>query len=207
MVSGIKLLDFVLEIAQHDGQGYANLHYNTDLFDKATAQRMLGHFMVSMPAQHRCIPANLPGTYRVFKIPGAAVSTVWYDSSHVGNVEIRVTMTQASRNLPQELCSSAVAHPDHPAAQLNLITAPEVTQVLKTFNAWDLPYTNLLNPEQQTIHGMFEHWARHTPEQASLTFAVRPLHACDMQLPSCPIPPISSMSTWLSALGRASYEL
>ena len=58
--------------------------------------------------------------------------------------------------------------------QLTLITAPEVTQVLKTFNAWDLPYTRLLNPEQQTIHGMFEHWARRTPERPSLTFGVSP---------------------------------
>ncbi len=66
-----------------------------------------------------------------------------------------------------------MAHPDdQPAGQLTLITAPEVTQVLKTFNAWDLPYTDLLNPERQTIHGMFEHWARHAPEQPSLTFGV-----------------------------------
>ena len=69
---------------------------------------------------------------------------------------------------------------DKPVAELALITAPEVTQVLKHFNAWDLPYTDLLNPEQQTIHGMFEHWARHTPEQPSLTFGVSPFHACQI---------------------------
>ena len=50
----------------------------------------------------------------------------------------------------QELCSSAVADPDEPVAQLNLITVPEVPQVLDTFNTWDLPYTELLNMEQQT---------------------------------------------------------
>ena len=50
----------------------------------------------------------------------------------------------------QELCSSAVADPDGPVAQLNLITVPEVPQVLKTFNACDLPYTELHNMEQQT---------------------------------------------------------
>ncbi len=74
---------------------------------------------------------------------------------------------------PQELCGSAVADPYKPVAQLNLITPPEVTQVLHTFNAWDLPYTELLNPERQTIHGMFEYWAHHMPEAPSLTFGVR----------------------------------
>ena len=44
--------------------------------------------------------------------------------------------------------------------------------MLKTFNAWDLPYTELLNPERQTIHGMFEHWAQHTSEAPALTFGV-----------------------------------
>jgi hypothetical protein len=66
-----------------------------------------------------------------------------------------------------------VADPYKPVAQLNLITPPEVTQVLHTFNAWDLPYTELLNPERQTIHGMFEYWAHHMPEAPSLTFGVR----------------------------------
>ena len=47
-VSGIGLLDLVLEVAQHGEQWHASLHYNTDLFDKATAQRMLGHFMVGL---------------------------------------------------------------------------------------------------------------------------------------------------------------
>ncbi len=44
--------------------------------------------------------------------------------------------------------------------------------MLQGFNAWDLPYTNLLNPETQTIHGMFEHWAKHTSEAPALTFGV-----------------------------------
>ena len=72
----------------------------------------------------------------------------------------------------QELCTSAATRPQSPVAELQLITLPEVTQVLRTFNAWDLPYTELLNPEQQTIHGMFEHWAKHTPDAPSLTFGV-----------------------------------
>lgn len=50
VVSGIGLLDFVLDIVWHGEQWQATLHYNTDLFDKATAQRMLGHFMVRMSA-------------------------------------------------------------------------------------------------------------------------------------------------------------
>ena len=50
VVSGIGVLDFVLELARHDDQWQASLHYNTDLFDKGTAQRMLGHFMVRMSA-------------------------------------------------------------------------------------------------------------------------------------------------------------
>lgn len=77
--------------------------------------------------------------------------------------------------LMQELLHSAAALPGAQVSRLNLITPPEVTQVLKGFNAWDLPYTDLLNPETQTIHGMFEHWAKHTPEAPALNFGVRQL--------------------------------
>ena len=72
----------------------------------------------------------------------------------------------------QELLHSAAEAPGIQVNCMNLITPPEVTQVLKAFNAWDLPYTDLLNPETQTIHGMFEHWAKHTPEAPALTFGV-----------------------------------
>ena len=64
----------------------------------------------------------------------------------------------------QELLCSAGSAPGAAVARLNLITLPEVTQVLRSFNAWDLPYTQLLDPEKQTIHGMFAHWAQHTPQ-------------------------------------------
>ena len=73
----------------------------------------------------------------------------------------------------QELLCSAAAAPGTAVARLTLITPPEVTQVLRSFNAWDLPYTQLLDPEKQTIHGMFEHWAQHTPQAPALTFGVR----------------------------------
>ena len=72
----------------------------------------------------------------------------------------------------QELLCSAAAAPSTAVARLNLITPPEVSQVLRSFNAWDLPYTQLLDPEKQTIHGMFEHWAEHTPQAPALTFGV-----------------------------------
>ena len=72
----------------------------------------------------------------------------------------------------QELCNDAATRPQSLVVELQLITSLEVTQVLRTFNAWDLPYTELLNPEHQTIHGMFEHWAKHTPDAPSLTFGV-----------------------------------
>ena len=72
----------------------------------------------------------------------------------------------------QELCNDAATRPQSLVVELQLITSVEVTQVLRTFNAWDLPYTELLNPEHQTIHGMFEHWAKHTPDAPSLTFGV-----------------------------------
>ena len=72
----------------------------------------------------------------------------------------------------QELCNDAATRPQSLVVELQLITPLEVTQVLRTFNAWDLPYTKLLNPEHQTIHGMFEHWAKHTPDAPSLTFGV-----------------------------------
>ena len=47
VVPSIGQLDFVLEICR-DGAGMQGiLHYNTDLFDRATAQRLLGHFLVN----------------------------------------------------------------------------------------------------------------------------------------------------------------
>ena len=71
-VAGIGLLDLVLEIAQLGEQWHACLHYNTDLFDKATAQRMLGHFMVGLSAcyaaeTHACKSST---THRGLKVPG-----------------------------------------------------------------------------------------------------------------------------------------
>lgn len=91
--------------------------------------------------------------------------------------------TQFSSHWLQELCGSAVADPTKPVAQLSLLTPPEVTQVLHMFNAWDLPYTELLDPERQTIHGMFEYWARRTPNAPSLTFGVRfPFTICCHEL-------------------------
>ncbi|CAK0785103.1 hypothetical protein CVIRNUC_008309 [Coccomyxa viridis] len=113
-ITSIGQLDFVLELAGSAGDRQGILHFNTDLFDKATAHRMLGHY--------------------------------------------------------GELLCSAASAPGAAVARLNLITPPEVTQVLRSFNAWDLPYTQLLDPEKQTIHGMFEHWAEHTPQAPALTF-------------------------------------
>ncbi len=86
----------------------------------------------------------------------------------------------------QEVLQSAADTPGAPVSRLNLITPPEVAQVLKAFNAWDLPYTDLLNPETQTIHGMFEHWAKHTPEAPALTFRGEPLD-CSMNLSAFPV--------------------
>ena len=42
----------MLEIAQYGELWHACLHYNTGLFDKTTAQRMLGHFMVGLSAYY-----------------------------------------------------------------------------------------------------------------------------------------------------------
>ena len=57
--------------------------------------------------------------------------------------------------------------------------------MLHTFNAWNLSYTKLLDPERQTIHGMFGYWARRTPDAPSLTFGVRsPFTICCHELSS-----------------------
>ena len=37
----------MLELAEHGGGMLGILHFNTDLFDKATAHRMLAHYVVS----------------------------------------------------------------------------------------------------------------------------------------------------------------
>ena len=45
-ITSIGQLDFVLELAGSAGGRQGILHFNTDLFDKATAHRMLGHYGV-----------------------------------------------------------------------------------------------------------------------------------------------------------------
>ncbi len=45
-VTSIGQLDFMLELAEHGAGWQGTLHFNTDLFDKATAHRMLGHYVV-----------------------------------------------------------------------------------------------------------------------------------------------------------------
>ena len=45
-ITSIGQLDFVLELAGSASSRQGILHFNTDLFDKATAHRMLGHYGV-----------------------------------------------------------------------------------------------------------------------------------------------------------------
>ena len=42
----------MLELAKHGAGLQAILHFNTDLFDKATAHRVLGHYAVSWLSWH-----------------------------------------------------------------------------------------------------------------------------------------------------------
>lgn len=49
-ITSIGQLDFVLELAGSAGDRQGILHFNTDLFDKATAHRMLGHYGVRILA-------------------------------------------------------------------------------------------------------------------------------------------------------------
>ena len=51
-VTSIGQLDFVLELVGLGGGMQGILHFNTDLFDKATAHRMLGHYGVRSSNLH-----------------------------------------------------------------------------------------------------------------------------------------------------------
>ena len=51
-ITSIGQLDFVLELAGSAGGRQGILHFNTDLFDKATAHRMLGHYRVRFQPLH-----------------------------------------------------------------------------------------------------------------------------------------------------------
>ena len=104
----------------------------------------------------------------------------------------------------QELLCSAAAAPSTAVARLRLITPPEAAQVLRSFNAWDLPYTRLLDPEQQTIHGMFEHWAEHTPQAPALTFGVRWQRSSS---PQGPCKAVNAKSANMMMSGRFTPEM
>ena len=58
----IGQLDVLLEVSRQEERLQGTLYYNTDLFDRTTAQRMLGHFMVGSPpmgAMRRSCPWEL----------------------------------------------------------------------------------------------------------------------------------------------------
>ena len=58
----IGQLDILLEVSRQEARLQGTLYYNTDLFDRTTAQRMLGHFMVGSPhtgAMRRSCPWEL----------------------------------------------------------------------------------------------------------------------------------------------------
>ena len=66
---------------------------------------------------------------------------------------------------------SAAASPDSPLAELTMVQPAEVEQVVGAFNQTErslpAPYDNC------TIHGMFEHWADHTPSAPAVAYEVR----------------------------------
>ena len=195
----------MLELAKHGAGLHGTLHFNTDLFDKATAHRMLGHYMVSWLSRHPKVNGSVPQVplQLVSVLAWTLLGSRWClflklplmfahvtDCTAIGVEDLLLSSHKISLCLGvhcgdgaftagcicfmQELLHSAAASPGTQVSRLNLITPPEVMQVLKGFNAWDLPYTDLLNPETQIIHGMFEHWAKHTPEAPALNFGVTP---------------------------------
>ena len=72
----------------------------------------------------------------------------------------------------QALVQSAVASPETPISRLGIMTAPEHERVLRAFNAVEVLSSDLLHP-QQTIHGLFEHWAAATPDAHAVLYEVQ----------------------------------
>ena len=71
----------------------------------------------------------------------------------------------------QALVQSAVASPETPISRLGIMTTLEHERVLRPFNAVDVLSSDLLHP-QQTIHGLFEHWAATTPDAQAVLYEV-----------------------------------
>lgn len=71
----------------------------------------------------------------------------------------------------QALLASIVATPDTPIGRLSLLQPAEVNTLLNKFNMADVPPSELLH-EQQTLHGLLEHWATAAPEAPAAEYEV-----------------------------------
>ena len=73
-----------------------------------------------------------------------------------------------------------------PVGRLSLLQPAEVDTLLNKFNAAEVPPSELLH-EQQTLHGLLEHWASATPEAPAAEYKV------------CPPPPACTFRSVLPA--------
>ena len=84
-----------------------------------------------------------------------------------------------ARTRAQALLASIVANPDTPIGRLSLLQPAEVNTLLNKFNTAEAPPSELLH-EQQTLHGLLEHWAAAAPEAPAADYEV-----CLSQVVSC----------------------
>ena len=71
----------------------------------------------------------------------------------------------------QALLDAVVAEPEAPVGQLSIIGPEERHRLLKEFNSSALAPTELFH-EQQTLHGLLEHWGAAAPDAPAAIFEV-----------------------------------
>ena len=75
---------------------------------------------------------------------------------------------------PQNLLEVVAKASEHPINSLDFVDEFEREVVLEKFNATasELPFPY----KGATIHGLFEHWATHTPDARAISFEVSRMH-------------------------------
>ena len=77
----------------------------------------------------------------------------------------------------QALLDAIVAEPEAPVGQLSIIGPEEHSRLLVDFNSSVLAPTELFH-EQQTLHGLLEHWSAAAPDAPAAIFEVPAVLFC-----------------------------
>lgn len=87
----------------------------------------------------------------------------------------------------QALLDAIVAEPEAAVGQLSIIGPEERHRLLEEFNSSALAPTELFH-EQQTLHGLLEHWVATAPDAPAAIFEVPAILVCAVCVSHCNIP-------------------